>query len=163
MRQLYLPGFQEGAERIGSALSIFRKDGIVTYFVGSDNYFSHPEGDRRGERFALTNLMANRHVRAIELERSTLCIPHRTLMNWMAQYREAGPGSFYESTPKPKPRVMTPEKVAECLSLLSAGLSPGTAARRAGIGKSTRRKAIDRKQIVPPGHHRFDSKPESPE
>ena len=85
MRQLYLPGFPEGAEKIGSVLSILRRDGIVTYFVGSDNYFSHPESDRRGERFALANLMANRDVRAVELERSSLCIAHRTLMNWMAQ------------------------------------------------------------------------------
>jgi len=56
MRQLFLPGFPDGAEKIGSALSILVKDKTVTYFVGSDNYYSHPEGDRKGQRFALTNL-----------------------------------------------------------------------------------------------------------
>lgn len=149
MREFFLPGFPEGAEKIGSTLSICRKDGIVTYFVGSDNYFSHQEGDRKGERFALANLMANRHVRAVDLERPPLCIPHRTLMNWTVQYRESGPGSFYEMAPKQKPRVMTPEKVAECSSLLAAGLRPGDVARRAGIGESTLRKAIERKLIIP--------------
>lgn len=147
MRQAFLPGFPDGAERIGDALSILRKDGRVTYFVDSDNYFSHAEGDRNGERFALTNLMENRWVRAVELERS-LGIAHRTLMNWMAQCRKDGPGSFYAVTPQHKPRVMTPEMVAECSNLLAAGHSPVAVARQAGIGESTLRKAIARKQIV---------------
>ena len=95
MKQGFLPGFPHGAEKIGNGLSILEEDGTVTYFLGSDNYFSHAQGDRSGERFALTSLMANRHVRAADLERSSLGIPHRTLMNWMAQYRDAGPGSFY--------------------------------------------------------------------
>jgi len=38
-----------------------------------------PEGDRKGRRFALANLIANGHVRAAELERSSLGIVHRTL------------------------------------------------------------------------------------
>ncbi|NGZ07449.1 MAG: hypothetical protein G8237_13965 [Magnetococcales bacterium] len=68
MRQPFLPGFPEGAIKIGGNLSILKKDGTVTYFVGSDSYFSHIEGDKSGERFALTSLMINRHVRAAELE-----------------------------------------------------------------------------------------------
>jgi len=149
MRQLFLPGFPDGAERIGSALSILKKDGYVTYFVGGDNYFSHPETDRKGQRFALANLMANRHVRAVELERSSLGIPHRTLMNWMAQYRQAGPGSFYAEAPKQKPHVMTPAVAAECASRLAAGYHPAAVARQLNIGESTLRKAIARRLIVP--------------
>ncbi|MBK7765698.1 MAG: hypothetical protein IPI44_06070 [Sulfuritalea sp.] len=112
MKQGFLPGFPHGAEKIGNGLSILEEDGTVTYFLGSDNYFSHAQGDRSGERFALTSLMANRHVRAADLERSSLGIPHRTLMNWMAQYRDAGPGSFYAEASHQKPRVMTPAVVA---------------------------------------------------
>lgn len=67
MKQAFLPGFPHGAERIGSGLSILKEAGTVTYFVGGDNYFSHALEDRSGERFALTSLMANRHVRAAEL------------------------------------------------------------------------------------------------
>jgi DNA-binding CsgD family transcriptional regulator len=149
MRQLFLPGFPDGAEKIGGALSILTKDRTVTYFVGSDNYFSHEEGDRKGQRFALTNLMVNEHVRAAEIERSSLGIAHRTLMNWMAQYRKAGPGSFFAVAAPQKPRVMTAEKIAECSSLLAAGHRPAAVARLAGIGESTLRKAIARKLIVP--------------
>lgn len=149
MRQPFLPGFPHGAERIGSGLSILKEGGTTTYFAGSDNYFSHPEDDRSGERFALASLLINRHVRAIELERSSLKLPHRTLMNWVKQYREAGPGSFYAQPFHQKPRVMTPAKVAECANHLAAGLSPAQIARQTGIGESTLRKAIKRKQIVP--------------
>jgi hypothetical protein len=149
MKQVFLPGFPDGAERIGNGLSILKEDGMVTYFVGSDNYFAHKQGDRSGERFALTNLIANRHVRAADLERSSLGIPHRTLMNWMAQYRDAGPGSFYVDASRQKPRVMTPTVVAECATLLATGHRPAAIARHVGIGESTLRKAIARQQIVP--------------
>ena len=149
MKQAFLPGFPNGAEKIGAALSILSEGGTVTYFVGGDNYFSHGQGDRSGQRFALTSLMANRHVRAVELERSSLAISHRTLMNWMKQYREEGAGSFYEKAPTQKPRVMTPTVVGECSVLLGAGHSTAEVARQVGVGESTLRKAIGRKQIVP--------------
>jgi transposase-like protein len=148
MKQAFLPGFPHGAQKIGSGLSILTQGGTVTYFVGGDNYFSHAQGDRSSERFALTSLMANRHVRAAELERSSLCIPHRTLMNWMTQYRESGPGSFYLEATRHKPRVMTPEVVAQCASMLAAGYSPAAIARQTGIGESTLRKAIRAGRIV---------------
>lgn len=82
-------------------LSILKEAGTVTYFVGGDNY-PHALGDRR-ERFKASSLMANRHVRAAELERSSLSIRYRTLMNWMAQYREAGLDRFVEAA-RQKPR-----------------------------------------------------------
>ncbi len=145
MKQILLPGFPEGAERINAVLSILRQDKQVTYFVGGDNYFSHAKDDPAGERFALACLMANGHVRAAELERSARSYPHRTLMNWMAQYREAGPGSFYRAHPPRKPRVMTAEKRAECAELLAAGHTPAAVARVTGVGESTLRKAIGRK------------------
>ncbi|MBF0440135.1 MAG: hypothetical protein HQL93_13590 [Magnetococcales bacterium] len=149
MRQLFLPGFPDGAVKIGENLSILKKDGTVTYFVGGDNYFSHIEGDRNGERFALTTLMINRHVRPSELEDAPLCLAHRTLMNWIKQYREEGPDSFFRvDLSKPKPRVMTPDKVAECAQFLAEGCCPAEAARRAGVGESTLRKAIAQARVV---------------
>ena len=41
-KQLFMPGFPDGAQRIGEAVSIVEKDGWVSYFVGSDNYFRPP-------------------------------------------------------------------------------------------------------------------------
>ncbi len=119
-----------GAQRIGrSSLSILEKDGTVTYFLGSDNYFSHPKGDKQSERFVLTSLMENGHVRARDLEEAPLVIPHRTLMNWKVQYRKDGPASFFRTFDGPKPRVMTPEKIAECATMLAGGVRPAECAQ----------------------------------
>jgi len=146
-KQSLLPGFPDGAQKIGPSLSILAKDGHVTYFVGGDNYFSHPEGDEQSKRFALASLMENGHVRARDLEEAPLLIPHRTLMNWTKQYREDGTASFFRTAARQKARVMTPDKSAECASLIAAGVYPSEAARRAGIKESTLRKALKREAI----------------
>lgn len=146
-KQLLLSGFPEGAQKIGVLLSILEKDEWVTYFVGGDNYFSHRKGEMQSRRFALASLMENGHVRACDLEGSPLLIPHRTLMNWTAQYRKDGPASFFRTTDRPKPRVMTPDKSAECATLLAAGIRPSEVARRANLKESTLRKALQRQGV----------------
>jgi hypothetical protein len=146
-KQSLLPGFPEGAQKIGVALSILEKDNWVTYFVGGDNYYSHWQEDLQGRRFALSSLMANGHVRACDLEREPLLIPHRTLMNWMAQYRNEGPSSFYRTIGHSQPRIMTPDKSAECANLLATGLHPAEVARRAGIKETTLNKARQRQAL----------------
>jgi DNA-binding CsgD family transcriptional regulator len=146
-KQSLLPGFPEGAVKIGVALSILEKDDTVTYFVGGDNYFSHKKEDKQSRRFALASLMENGHVRACDLEGPPLLIPHRTLMNWTAQCRDNGPASFYRTSDRMKPRIMTQDKSAECASLLSDGIHPSEVARRAGINESTLRKALQRQGI----------------
>lgn len=147
LKQSLLPGFPDGAQKIGRSLSILEKDGQVTYFVGGDNYFAHPEGDEQSRRFALTSLMENGHVRARDLEQAPLLIPHRTLMNWTKPCRREGPSSFYRTAHHPKARVMTPDKNAECAQLMAEGIVPSEVARRAGINESTLRKALKREAI----------------
>ena len=146
-KQSFLPGFPDGAQRIGTWLSILEKDGLVIYFLGGDNYFSHPMGDRKSERFALTSLMENGHVRACELEQPPLSLAHRTLMHWKAQYRKDGPASFFRNIEGPRPPIMTPEKSAECAGLLADGHRPSEVARLTGINESTLRKAIGRQGV----------------
>ena len=146
-KQLLIPGFPQGAQRIGQALSILEKDGRVTYFVGGHNYFSHPLDDKSGRRYALASLMENGHVRAIDLEGAPLCIPHRTLMNWVAQLREDGADSFFRAAPGTKPRVMSADVGAQCAKLLAEGNRPSEVARLVGINESTLRKALQREAI----------------
>src|SRR5271169_653470 len=146
-RQIFLPGFPEGATKIGGSLSVLQKDGVCTYFVGSDNYYSHRNGDKQSQRFALATLMENGHVRARDLEGPPFNIPHRSLMNWGKKLRKGGPSSFFHSGRRPHSRVMTPEKAAESGQLLDVGLNPSDVARRVGINDSTLRKAIKRKAV----------------
>lgn len=148
MPQLLLQGFPDGAIRIGSTLRVLKKEGRVTYFVGSDNYFSHPETDAAGPRFALATLIANGHVRPSEVEASGLGIAHRTLMHWTRQLDEKGPGSFYAPRPRRGGTVMTPEKAAQCGQLLADGETMAEVARRTGVGESTLRKAVRGGRVV---------------
>ena len=147
--QLFLPGFPEGSIKIGNSLSILKKEGRVTYFVGNDNYFSHREGDTRGHKFVLASLIENGHVRPCDLEKLPLCIAHRTLMNWVSQLREEGADSFYLPRRHHSAPVMTPAKIAECGRLFAADMSVAAVAQCAGIEESTLRKAMQR-GIVPP-------------
>jgi len=146
IRQPFLPGFPDGMKTLGKGVGMLEKGGQVTYLVGSDNYFSHSSTDAAGRRFGLTSLMANRHVKAAELERN-LGIPHRTLMNWLGQYRRRGPGSFYQVARPAKPRIMSADKSAECARLLAEGKKPAQVARLLGVQESTLRKAIARDAV----------------
>ena len=148
MPQLLFQGFPDGAIRIGDVLSVLKKEGAVTYFVGPDNFFSHPTSDSSGQRFALATLIANGHVRAIDVERSELGIPYRTLMHWTEQLASRGAGSFFESRRSRKRTVITPEKAAECARLLDEGVSVAAAARLAGVGDSALRKAVSAGRVV---------------
>jgi transposase-like protein len=141
MPQLFLPGMPDGATRINPAVSRLDKEGRVTWFVGSDNFFSHPADDLAGHRLALATLMDNGHARPCQIS-ATLGTPHRTLMRWRRQLGESGAGSFYQPRGVRGGAVLTAEKAAECGRLLGAGESVAAAARHAGVGQSTLRKAV---------------------
>jgi len=150
MPQLLLPGFPEGAIRLNATVSVLKKDGRVTYFVGADNYFSHAEDEPAGQRFALAVLIANGHVRACEVERSSLGIAHRTLMHWTRQLADAGADSFFTPRRRRGGTVLTAARVAECNRRLAAGATIAAVARQAGVGESTLRKAVHGGRVVRP-------------
>jgi hypothetical protein len=151
MPQLMLQGFPDGAIRMGPVVSVLKKEGWVTYFVGADNYFSHAVTDVAGQRLAISTLIANRHVRVCEVEASPLGIAHRTLMNWTRQMDEKGPGSFYMPRPGRGGAVMTPAKTMECGRLLDEGHSIPAVASLTGVKESTLRKALGGGRIVRTG------------
>ena len=131
-KQLLIPGFPIGAQRIGESLSILERDGQVIYFVGGDNYFSHPQDDVKSRRFVLASLMESGHVRAVDLEGAPLCIAHRTLMNWVAQYRKEGSVSFFRNAPVARPSVMSAQVSAQCAALLGRWAAPGGGGQKCG-------------------------------
>ena len=142
-RQQLLQGFHKGTIEINSTVSLLSKDGITTYFVGGDNCSFHHDGDDESRRFALVQLMLNRHARPVEIERSALGIPHRTLMNWQRKFQEGGgAASFFRPPARGRSPVLTQPKTLECEALLAQGLSIPEATREAGVGESTLRKAV---------------------
>jgi len=145
--QYLLDGMPDGAQKINAALSILKKEGKVIYLLGGDNYFSHPQQDKQGRRFALASLMQNGHVRASELQ-NELGIAHRTLMNWKTQCENDGAASFYRQVSSARPQVMTEQIKAQCAALLATGTCASDVAKQVGIKDSTLRKAIKREAIV---------------
>ena len=143
-KQRFLLGFPDGAQRIGEIVSIVEKDGWLTYFIGADNYYSHPKEDVRSRRFILTSLMENDHLKAGDLSGPPLLIPQRTLMNWKAQFRKDGSASFFAIHDQPRTVIMTPDESLQCATLLAQGLRVSVVARQAGIQESPLRKAIKR-------------------
>jgi hypothetical protein len=148
MPQLLLQGFPDGAIKIGPVVSLLKKEGRVSYFVGPDNYFSHNVADLASERFAIATLIANGHVRASEVEGSPLGIPHRTLMNWTRRLAERGSDSFFKEQSRSGGVIMTPAKVAECNGLLATGASIPETARLAKVKESTLRKALSTQRVI---------------
>ena len=95
MPQMFLPGMPDGAIRINPAVSHLSKEGRVTWFVGDDNYFSHPAQDTSGHRLALATLMENGYAKPCQIT-ATLGTPRSSLMRWRRQLEERGAGSFYQ-------------------------------------------------------------------
>lgn len=151
-KQKFLPGFPEGATQINDTLRILKKDGHVTYFSGLDNIFSHLEDEAPAYRFALAMLMASGYVRACELTKPPSNIPYRTLMNWVTQWRNKGPTSFFRASPRHVTRIITEQIASECGVLLAGGKSIAAVAKELGIKDSTLRKAIQRGDIVIPSN-----------
>jgi len=141
-RQQLLQGFHPGTIEINATVSILSKGGKTIYFVAGDNYFSHLDGDAKARRFVLAQLMVNRHVRPVEIERSVLAIPHRTLMHWLRKLEDHDASVFFRDPVRSRGAVMTSEKLAECARLMAQGLSVSATARETGINDSTLRKAV---------------------
>jgi hypothetical protein len=131
----------DGAIRINPTVSMLKKEGRVTWFVGSDNFFSHPADDSAGVRLGLAALMDNGHARPSQIV-ATLGVARRNLMRWRLQLEQKGAASFYQLPAVRGGPILDTEKIAECVSLLAAGNTVASAARGAGIGESTLRKAV---------------------
>ena len=148
MPQLLFAGFPEGALRINAALSILKKGGHVTYFLGGENFFAHAELDQCGQRFAIATLIDNGHAKASEVAASELGIPYRTLMNWTRQLAQKGGGSFYVPRAPRGSTVFTEEKARECERLIAAGGTISEVACKTGVKDSTLRKAVSRWGLI---------------
>jgi len=158
MSQLRIPGFPAGSIFINERVSVLSKEGHVTYFLGSDNYFSHHEADNASQRFIIASLLFNNHIRVVEVVQSALNLSQRSVLRWLKQHIESGPGSFFAKPKSSRPRVMTKEKRNECTGLLAQGLSVAEVGRQAGIEESTLRKAIARGAVaIAPQDHSGES------
>lgn len=71
-------------------------------------------------------------------------------MNWIRQYEERGPGSFFAPRNTRGGAVMTEEVKARCAMLLAQGKSVAEVARLTSVNSSTLRKAIQAGALCQP-------------
>ncbi len=149
MLQDFLPGFPEGAIQINPRVRLLKKEGVFTYFVGTDNYLSHMESEPGAFRMSIATLIRNGHVRPVEVEVSPLGIPHRTLMRWSRQLDEEGSDSFFTPRRTRGAGILTPEKICECEGFFAEGHTVAEVARLACVNESTLRKAVAGGRVDP--------------
>lgn len=135
--------------KVGSYVSILKKDGVATYFVGVDNYFSHRMDDTASFRYIIATLLDNRHVRACEVT-DVLAIPKRTLMGWGKLLREEGHDAFFRQRKRRSAGVMTPDVILHAQELLNQNCNVAEVARALAINASTLHKAIRRGDLQRP-------------
>jgi transposase-like protein len=146
--QLWLEGFPEGSTRVGSYVSVLKKENRVTYFVGEDNYYWHLLDDTSTMHVAIVTLIRNHHMRVCDAERD-MHIPRRTLMNWLKRYDKDGCGAFLAPRKvRRTSRVLSKEITLEAERLLSEGYSIPETSRKLGILETTLRKGVNSGRVT---------------
>ena len=141
MPQVQLPMFPVGVTHITPELGFERRDGKVTYFVGTMPVFLHDEDDLRTFRMITSQFVVNGHARQADIVRA-FGVPPISVKRAVKRYREEGPAGFYKARRPRGPKVLTPDVVKQLEDLLFDGAPKAEAARQLGLKPDTVRKAI---------------------
>ena len=142
-----LPFFPDGSVMLGKWIGVTNREGAVWYFNGSAPMFTHGVEDRKSFRAYTSQLCETGLCKQADVVRA-FGVTKESVMRGVALYRHGGMGAFFESRqPARKPRVMTPEKIAEAQALLDEGLSPRIISVRLGVKADTIRDNIDRGRL----------------
>ena len=141
MPQVQLPMFPAGVTVITSELGFERRDGRVTYFVGTMPVFHHDEDDLRTFRMITSQFVVSGHARQVDIVRA-FGVPAISVKRAVRRYREEGAAGFYKPRRPRGPKVLTPDVVERLEELLFEGVSKAEAARQLGLKPDTVRKAM---------------------
>ena len=141
MPQVQLPMFPAGVTHITPELGFERRDGRVTYFVGTMPVFHHDEEDLRTFRMITSQFVVSGHARQVDIVRA-FGIPAISVKRAVQRYREEGPGGFYKPRRPRGPKVLTPDVIEQLEELLFEGVPKAEAACQLGLKPDTVRKAI---------------------
>jgi len=129
---------------LGKRIAVVKRGGDVWYFHGSAPMFTHAEGDHASFKAYVSQLCEMELCRQADVVR-TFKVEKKSVMRWVAKYREGGMGAFFVSRqPERKPRVMTPEMREKVQALLNEGLSPRLIGYQLGLKADTIRDNIER-------------------
>lgn len=149
MPQALLPLIPDGATEINSSVSVVRRDGHWTYFVGIVPVFYHPEDDRRSFRMFTAQLIDRGTCRLAEILR-TFGVSKNSVLRSVKKYRQEGIEGFFAPRRGRGPTVMTAEVTAQAQDLLQRGRARKEVAEELGLRYDTLRKAIEAGRLVEP-------------
>lgn len=141
--QTFIPVFAMGTVEINPNLAYQKENGRVYYFNGhAMPVFSHSEEDVRSFKMIVSQFCVNGNATQAQIIRA-FGIPSITMKRSVKIFRTEGAGGFFVSkSPKRKPRVLTPEVIAEVQKLLDEGATPKEIADKLGLKQNTLEQAI---------------------
>ena len=146
MHQVLLPMIPRGSTGINQVVSVVRKDGNWTYFLGVLPIFSHAETDQRSFRLITAQLISQGTCKQSEII-STFGVSRNSVTRSVKKFREGGTRAFFQKRKGRGATVMTEEVVAHAQQLLDAGKTRTEVVDALNIKYDTLRKAIDRGQL----------------
>jgi hypothetical protein len=141
MPQIQLPIFPQGVTHITLELAFEKREGRVTYFIGTVPVFSHDEGDVQTFRMITSQFCVNGNVTQAEVVEA-FGVPLSTVKRYCRLYREKGPAGFYAPRPHRGAAVLTQTVLQQAQDLLDGGEAVADVAQRLAIKRNTLAKAV---------------------
>ena len=147
MPQLLLPLIPDGATQVSPFISVVQENGQWTWVAGLLPVFSHPQDDRNSFRMFTAQLVCIGSCKQVDIVKAFGVSPI-SVKRAVKQYRNCGPGSFFEPRRVRGASVMTPVVIQQAQELLNQGVSRQETAQRLGIKVDTLAKAIQKGKLT---------------
>lgn len=147
MPQLLLPLIPDGATQVSPFISVVQENGQWTWVAGLLPVFSHPQDDRNSFRMFTAQLVCIGSCKQVDIVKAFGVSPIR-VKRAVKQYRNRGPGSFFEPRRVRGASVMRPVVIQQAQELLNQGVSRQETAQRLGIKVDTLAKAIQKGKLT---------------
>jgi transposase len=132
----------QGATPINHQVGVFNDLGDWIYLLGMYPIYRHRDGDQRGFRVTIAQLIDSSACSPTEI-RTAFGISKSCMDRTLRKYRAGGITSFYDKKPRQRRSpVITPEVTARALQLLDEGYSKSAVAEELAINLDTLRRAV---------------------
>ena len=139
----------DNAISINELVSLVKAEGQWSYFYGVQPISYHPEDDKNSFHQMLGMMCANRMCKASEVMRA-LGVPERSLLRYVADYRNKGNRAFFEPRKGRGPSVLTAEMTVKAQAMLDEGRSRSEVSKELSVSYDTLRKATESGRLRDP-------------
>ncbi len=157
MVQLLLQFTSLDITKINHKVSILKKDGRWTYFLGVHSIYYHMAGNKTMFQLTIAQLIESGACRQIEVI-NALDISKRSVIRAQNKLRKGGPEAFFiDNRGRCKGgRVLTPKVLEKAQSLLDQGFARREIAEELKVKRDTLRKAINDGRLKEPAKKKLE-------